>query len=589
MTKSNTFFYEQSWGQIQNVPFKALNMSSNSQLQSLNIPFNGLKNTENEGSKTVKQSPFINADIKQSSSLHNSFIFNMPENSHNQPFSHLKGSNSVSLKEEVFVCCLMKECGSPIIGYYFDCLHSYCKDCMLKLINQDIFNVKCQRCSDEMKEDTIKVLLGSAESYTSIYNTQLKSKFMPNCIECPNKNCLERVTFEKGTANYNEKDIDGAVMSREACESYAYNRCRCPSCKNDFCVSCAAFPFHLGKTCDQYQEFKNAKRCRYDDQVISIENKGPTLNCCNNFDCIEKFNQSCKKKLACGHDCFGHELELKCGPCLNKDCKDFGSKYSQDEESFCSICYVETLKCAPIIKLDCDHIYHHSCFKNKLKKKWIGPQIEFAFSQCLSCNCIVNASNNPDIQSEITAVIELKDGILKKVAERFKLEGLDKHEKILDPNSEYSKDPLKYGLKVMVFYLCVKCHKPYFAGLKQCGDQENNRDYNPMELICGACGALDNVAGSPICKTHGKDFIEYKCKFCCDIASWFCWGTTHFCESCHTRQANNDYVTKIPKSKLPVCPGEKECKLKIKHPPNGEEFALGCSVCKNNYANMNSN
>ena len=34
------------------------------------------------------------------------------------------------------------------------------------------------------------------------------------------------------------------------------------------------------------------------------------------------------------------------------------------------------------------------------------------------------------------------------------------------------------------------------------------------------------VAGTTDCKIHGKDFIEYKCKFCCKIASWFCWGTT---------------------------------------------------------------
>jgi E3 ubiquitin-protein ligase MYCBP2 len=44
-------------------------------------------------------------------------------------------------------------------------------------------------------------------------------------------------------------------------------------------------------------------------------------------------------------------------------------------------------------------------------------------------------------------------------------------------------------------------------------------------------------------------------------------------------------VTKIPKDKLPKCNGESQCKLKIKHPPNGEEFALGCSICRNDAAN----
>jgi E3 ubiquitin-protein ligase MYCBP2 len=63
-------------------------------------------------------------------------------------------------------------------------------------------------------------------------------------------------------------------------------------------------------------------------------------------------------------------------------------------------------------------------------------------------------------------------------------------------------------------------------------------------------------------------------------------GTTHFCNACH-----DDFqrVTNIPKSELPQCPvgpkglpmeGE-ECPLHVKHPPTGEEFALGCGVCRN--------
>ncbi len=34
------------------------------------------------------------------------------------------------------------------------------------------------------------------------------------------------------------------------------------------------------------------------------------------------------------------------------------------------------------------------------------------------------------------------------------------------------------------------------------------------------------------------------------------------------------------KSLLDKCPGPEECPLKIEHPPNGEEFALGCALCR---------
>ena len=47
---------------------------------------------------------------------------------------------------------------------------------------------------------------------------------------------------------------------------------------------------------------------------------------------------------------------------------------------------------------------------------------------------------------------------------------------------------------------------------------------------------------------------------------------------------NFGYVT-IPKEKLPKC-NHKTCELRMKHPPNGEEFALGCSVCRNNEENF---
>jgi E3 ubiquitin-protein ligase MYCBP2 len=48
-------------------------------------------------------------------------------------------------------------------------------------------------------------------------------------------------------------------------------------------------------------------------------------------------------------------------------------------------------------------------------------------------------------------------------------------------------------------------------------------------------------------------------------------------------------VTNLSKSELPSCPaGPKakqldgdECPLHVKHPPTGEEFALGCGVCRN--------
>jgi hypothetical protein len=63
---------------------------------------------------------------------------------------------------------------------------------------------------------------------------------------------------------------------------------------------------------------------------------------------------------------------------------------------------------------------------------------------------------------------------------------------------------------------------------------------------------------------HGRDYIEYKCRFCCSVATWYCWGNTHFCDGCHAEAST-------------VQP--KPCTCGKPHPTNGKEHALGCSLC----------
>ena len=89
--------------------------------------------------------------------------------------------------------------------------------------------------------------------------------------------------------------------------------------------------------------------------------------------------------------------------------------------------------------------------------------------------------------------------------------------------------------------------KAYYGGEARC-DVDMNGDFDPSELVCGGCS---DVARAQMCPKHGTDFLEYKCRYCCSVAVFFCFGTTHFCNSCH-----DDFqrVTNIPKSDLPACP-----------------------------------
>ena len=102
---------------------------------------------------------------------------------------------------------------------------------------------------------------------------------------------------------------------------------------------------------------------------------------------------------------------------------------------------------------------------------------------------------------------------------RLKFEDLDKDKRLTDPNSKWYNKKLEFALKRLSYYMCYVCKKPYFAGRRECGDgpgvnnEDPNYKFDPKDLVCGKDANLSGVAGVTECKKHGKDFIEYKCRF----------------------------------------------------------------------------
>jgi len=181
---------------------------------------------------------------------------------------------------------------------------------------------------------------------------------------------------------------------------------------------------------------------------------------------------------------------------------------------------------------------------------------------------------------------DLYEDVKNKALVRIEYMGLQNQDEITKPGKPFYQDPVGYAIDRLCYYMCSKCKKPYFGGERQCvvAAAAPEDRFNPDELVCGGC-----IPGSSEqnCSKHGKDFLEYKCRYCCSVAVWFCFGTTHFCEPCHQDFSR---LQNMPKQDLPVCPaGPKatklpagaECPLFIEHPPTGEEFALGCGVCRN--------
>lgn len=42
--------------------------------------------------------------------------------------------------------------------------------------------------------------------------------------------------------------------------------------------------------------------------------------------------------------------------------------------------------------------------------------------------------------------------------------------------------------------------------------------------IGGMCSYLSPTSIRQICPKHGTDFLEYKCRYCCSVAVFFCFG-----------------------------------------------------------------
>nr|XP_022909947.1 E3 ubiquitin-protein ligase MYCBP2 isoform X2 [Onthophagus taurus] len=300
-------------------------------------------------------------------------------------------------------------------------------------------------------------------------------------------------------------------------------------------------------------------------------------NVCADQECQDYALSACQKLLTCGHMCGGVQGEAVCLPCLHGCSSD--PSLRQDADDMCMICFTEALSCAPAIQLQCGHVFHLHCCTTVLIKRWVGPRITFSFSLCPICKVAIE---HPGLKDLLLPTQNLFKDVKRKALMRLEYEGLHTSEPILTPGARFFNDPSGYAMDRYAYYVCFKCNKAYYGGEARC-DAEIGENYDPAELVCGACS---DVTRACVCPKHGTDFLEYKCRYCCSVAVFFCFGTTHFCNPCH-----DDFqrVTTLPKHQLPVCPAGPrakqlegdECPLHVQHPPTGEEFALGCGVCRN--------
>lgn len=449
-------------------------------------------------------------------------------------------------------------------------------------------------------------------------------------VKCPKcETVLEKIQVAKTDLDVSlakEKHPPSPVpLTKDTFQHYNNNRFKCRECDTEFCSECSAMPYHMGYTCATFQTFKASAHCRFCDAQLKKENTAPAMqyspalrDVCSQRDCLERRDASCAATLKCGHACGGILQDaifthLPCWQCKEEKASEISHAHagnsgslnsgnsnsgnsgnsgnssssamsnaskpavashhhnSQLKDDYCNICWSESLGAAPCVQLACSHIFHHHCLLKNLAAKWQGVTITFGFLECPLCKHQVS---HPALASHLKPYLDLQAEVHKKALDRFNHMNLKDAKELTEVTSPYYQQPLKYALARFCYYPCFKCKKPYFGGLKECSAEQRvaGKDDKLEELICGSCSAQGSGASSS-CAKHGTDYIEYKCKFCCNVAAWYCWGSTHFCEECHKKAAE---IAKLPKDKLP------KCTCSSKHPPNGEEHCLGCSLCRFN-------
>ncbi|CAI2365681.1 unnamed protein product [Moneuplotes crassus] len=435
------------------------------------------------------------------------------------------------------------------------CLHNLCKDCLLKIFKEGLVeDIECPQCLKWENLDQSEEIL-KMEDFQRIRQVVQKRR---ESLKCPCGEEGKRVDCEgeKGVS----KDVGG--MSEKMLVM-------CETCDTTFCGECKVAPYHAGKTCEEHKIEIQMFKCRFCSDPIKEDFKeGLETNFCSKINCIQRSKVTCQKFHKCGHPCLGFADEEECLACLHPECvsKSPSSTFGTDQKSSCGIC-LSPLEDESCVQLSCNHIFHEECIKGRIQSRWTGLRISFNYKGCPTCSEEICHASNAEIIALMKETNDFEKEIIKKSIVKAKSDGYDKDPELLNSNSPFYKNLEALCMDKFCYYECYDCKTPYFGGLYECAQMLG---VNQEDLLCYKCSAK-TLDGKTECSTHGSAYIEFKCKFCCNLSVYKC-SSGYYCEPCHASSKNRI---------IGRCVGPEKCLLKVPHKDNGTSLALGCGICRN--------
>lgn len=242
-----------------------------------------------------------------------------------------------------------------------------------------------------------------------------------------------------------------------------------------------------------------------------------------------------------------------------------------DTDTICAIC-LDTLHSDTSTTLSCGHRYHTTCLVSQLEQSTPipGRRIILHGTRCAKCQQVVEC---PSLAHVITPAQELHQLINALIDVQIRVDGLEHHPDV------QSEGIYQFGKRYYAFYLCSICKSPYLGGTIECGDGEDGPHPAPQnaQRFCHTCHVIPPRTCTNI---EHVPFYVWKCRYCCRVAEYVCYGSTHLCSHCHGLNDRRErHGTELQPTPC-TCPNLTEQEKHSNGPDLSCEQVLSCIACE---------